>query len=235
MGGVHTLRPSAASPMSSSPHRRGWLADILNTSESHLVEVCGAVAASEAHEDQSAEGCTSKSPSKQGAVFMCSLSPPVVQASQHSLGGHVQADQDSSCRTRKWKNSTKPKLPAEIGPVEPEQTARRRRSEAFFLGGPTSDVNYSGISGCLRTAGFQSAENTPAETTWLSGTEGTRGGSPNRRSGGWTGFVLSSPRETMKSRIDTSDLPNSPGRSHSVAAGACGRDGGGGRKVGWPT
>lgn len=164
---------------------------------------------------------------------MCSLSPPVVQAGEHSLGGHVQADQDSSCRTRKWKNSTKPKLPAEIGQAEPEQTARRRRSEAFW-GERTSHLNYSGISGCLRTAGIQSAENTPAETMWLSGTEGTRGGSPNRWAGGWTRFVLSSPRQTMKTRIATSDPLNSPGRSHSAAAGACGRDGSGGGKVGRP-
>lgn len=50
----------------------------------------------------------------------------------------------------------------------------------------------------------------------------------------------------MKTRIDTSDPPNSPGRSHSAAAGACGRDGkgrwaglaevsGGGEKVGGPS
>lgn len=154
---------------------------------------------------------------------MCSLSPPAVQAGEHSPGGRVRAEQDSSCRTRKWKNATKPKLPAEIGQAEPEQTARRRRSEAFW-GERTSHVNYSGISGCLRTAGFQSAENTPAETMWLSGTEGTRGGSPNRWAGGWT----------MKTRIATSDPPNSPGRSHSAAAGACGRDGSGGGKVGRP-
>lgn len=39
----------------------------------------------------------------------------------------------------------------------------------------------------------------------------------------------------MKTQVDTSDPPNSPGQSHLAAAGARGRDVGGGGKVGRPS